>query len=150
MFSPIPLSGVEHYFPQILRRCDAKGLKRLVCKHLFENADADTQSKIRFALIERTLANTMDATPMLRQKLLGAPADLLSVMELALPCTPSATWPLKRDHAAVEAADVGVQGAETPTRPAKMRKLIKTPQLARWWERRDGSECFQYYFQAGA
>ena len=128
------------YRQQILRRRDRDALSRLLCKHLFNNADTETKSKIRYALIERALADTTNTTPALSRKLLDAPPDFLSVMEPGLLCTPSASRSLKRNHATVEAEDSDSEGSKTPTRPTKMRKLIKTPRLARQWERRDGSE----------
>ena len=33
-----------------------------------------------------------------------------------------------------------IHNLETPTRPVKMRKLVETPQLAKKWERYDGSK----------
>ena len=131
--------GADHR-QQILRQRDRDALSRLLCKHLFNNADTETKSKIRYALIERALADTTNTSPVLSRKLFDAPPDYLSVMEPGLLCSPSAIRSLKRDHATVEAEDGDFQGSKTPTRPVKMRKLIKTPQLARKWERRDGSE----------
>ena len=133
--------GVDHC-QQILRQRDRDALSRLLCKHLFNNADTETKSKIRYALIEQALANTTDTSPVLSRKLLDASPDYLSVMELGLPRTPSASRPLKRDHATLEAEDGDSRGPKTPMRPVKRRKLIKTPQLARQWERHNGSEHF--------
>jgi hypothetical protein len=124
---------------QILRRRDREALKRLLCKNLFDNADTETQSKIQYALIERTLANTTDASPVLRRKIDTSP-EYHSVMELGLPRTTSTSRPLKRNHATMDAGAVHVQDQGTPKRPARRRKLITTPQLAKQWERDDGSE----------
>jgi hypothetical protein len=133
--SPVSRSFRVDCRPQILRRRDRKALERLVYKHLFENADTETKNKVQYALIEQALANTTDASPVLRQRLCEASPDYASVMELGLP---SASLPLKRDRTTTDAEDDG--HPETPTRPVKARKLIKTPQLAKKWERRDGSE----------
>lgn len=131
---------------QILRRRDRDALSRLLCEHLFNNADTETKSKIRYALIEQALTNTTDTSPVLSRKLLNASPDYLSVMELGLPCSPSASRSLKRTHATVEAESGDTQGPKTPMRPVKRRKLIKTPQLARQWERHNGSEHFSMIF----
>lgn len=61
-------------------------------------------------------------------------------MELELLHAPPASRSLKRGRTTIEAEDARAQGPETPTRPVKIRKLIQTPQLARRWERSDGSE----------
>ena len=131
--------GADHC-QQILRQRDRDALSHLLCKHLFNNADTETKSKVRYALIERALADTTNTSPVLSRKLLDAPPDYRSVMELGHLGTPSASRSLKRNHATVEAEDGDSQGSKTPTRPVKKRKLIKTPQLARQWERHDGSE----------
>jgi hypothetical protein len=60
--------GADH-FQQILRQRDRDALRRLLCKHVFNNADSETKSKIKYALIERALANTTDASPVLARKL---------------------------------------------------------------------------------
>lgn len=136
MHCPVQLAnrlGANHR-RQILRRRDREALERLLCKHLFDNADTETQSKIQYALIERTLANATDASPVLRRKIDTSP-DYHSVMELGLPRTTSTSRPLKRNYATMDAGAGG-----TPTRPARRRKLITTPQLAKQWERDDGSE----------
>jgi hypothetical protein len=133
--------GADH-FQQILRQRDRDALRRLLCKHLFNSADTETKSKIRYALIEQALASTTDTSPVLSRKLLDVSPDYPSVMELGLPCTPSASRSQKRKHAAVEAEDGDSQGSKAPMGPVKRRKLIGTPQLARQWERRDGSEHF--------
>ena len=131
--------GADHC-QQILRQRDRDALSRLLCKHLFNNADTETKSKIGYALIERALADTTSTSPVLSRKLLDAPPDYLSVMEPGILCSPTPLRSRKRNHATVEAEDDDFQGPKTPTRPVKMRKLIETPQLARKWERSDGSE----------
>ena len=130
---------VDHH-PQILRRRDREALKRLVSRHLFDNAGPETKSKVQYALVEQALANTTDASPILRQKLLYTSPDYLSVINIGIPDTPSASQSLKRKHTTAEADGVSTHNLETPTRPAKMRKLVETPQLAKQWERHDGSE----------
>ncbi len=131
--------GADHC-QQILQQRDRDALSRLLCKHLFNNADTETKSKVRYALIERALADTTATSPVLSRKLFDAPPDYRSVMELGLLSTPSPSRSLKRNHATAEAEDGDSQGSMTPTRPVKKRKLIKTPQLARQWERHDRSE----------
>ena len=131
--------GADHC-QQTLRQRDRDALSRLLCKHLFSIADTETKSKIRYALIERALADTTDPSPVLSRKLLYGTPDYFSVMKLEHLSTPSAPRSLKRDHATVEAEDGDSHGSKSPTRPVKQRKLINTPQLARQWERHDGSE----------
>jgi len=133
--------GADHC-QQILRQRDRNALSRLLCKHLFNNADTETKSKIRYALIEQTLTNTTDTSPVLSRKLLDASPDYFGVMKLGLPCTPSASRSTKHNHTTVEAEDGDSQSPRALMRPVKRRKLIETPQLARQWERRDGSEHF--------
>jgi hypothetical protein len=133
--------GADHC-QQILRHRDRDGLCRLLCKHLFNNTDTETKSKIRYALIEQALANTTDTSPVLSRKLFNTSPDYSSVMELGLPCTPSTSRSQKRKHATVEAENGDSQGSKVPMGPVKRKRLIETPQLARQWERRDGSEHF--------
>jgi hypothetical protein len=109
---------------------------------LVNNADTETKSKIKYALIEQALANTTDTSPVLSRKILDTSPNYLAVMELGLPRTPSASRSRKRNHATVEGEDGDSQGSKLPMGPVKRRKLIETPQLARQWERRDGSEHF--------
>ena len=104
---------------------------------MFENADTETQNKIKYALIEQTLADTTDTSPVLCQKLFDASPDYLSVMELGLPRTPSTPWSHKRNRTTFETEDADFRA---PTRRVKARKLINTPELAKQWERRNRSE----------
>ena len=129
---------VDHHL-QILRRRDRKALKRLVSKHLFNNADTETKSKVQYAMVEQVLANTADASPVLRQKLLHTSPDYLSIMDIRLPDTPSSSRSLKRKRINAGAGG-SIHNVETPTRPVKMKRLVETPQLAKQWERRDGSK----------